>query len=124
MPISPEVTTVLLVEDEPLIRMHGMDILEDAGFRVLEAADADEAIAILEGDEAIHLLFSDVDMPGTMDGLQLVQLVHERWPDIGLLVTSGNHRLLDSDVPGSGRFFRKPWTINALTECICLMTSK
>lgn len=124
MPISPEATTVLLVEDEPLIRMHGMDILEDAGFRVLEAADADEAIVILEGDDAIHLLLSDVDMPGTMDGLQLVRLVHERWPDIGLLVTSGNHRLLDGDVPGSGRFFRKPWTTSALTECICLMMGK
>lgn len=124
MPISPEAATVLLVEDEPLIRMHGIDILGDAGFRVLEAADADEAIVILEGDETIQLLLSDVDMPGTMDGLQLVQLVHERWPDMGLLVTSGNHRLLDSDVPGSGRFLKKPWTTNALTECVCLMTSK
>lgn len=124
MPTSPELSTVLLVEDEPLIRMHGVDILQDAGFRVLEAADADEAIVILEGGDTIHLVFSDVDMPGSMDGMQLVRLVHERWPDIALLVTSGNHRLLDGDVPGPGRFVRKPWTTNALTECVCLMINR
>lgn len=69
---------VLIVEDEALVRMHGTDLLESAGFEVLEAATADEAVALLEQHGDVHLLFSDIDMPGTMDGIELAELVHSR----------------------------------------------
>ncbi|MGR6331462.1 response regulator [Sphingomonas sp. XXL09] len=108
--------TVLIVEDDVLVRMHGVGIFEDAGFRVLDADSADEALVILSDGGKVNLLFSDVDMPGTMDGLALARVVHERWPRIHLLMTSGHHRLRDDDVPGPGRFVPKPWHANALLD--------
>lgn len=111
-------STVLIVEDETLVRMLGTDILEEAGFIVVEAADADEAMVVLQGQPDVHLLFSDVDMPGTMDGLELARLVHERWPQIRLLLTSGHHRLASSDIPGTGQFVPKPWSGTTLVDRI------
>ncbi|SEI83304.1 Response regulator receiver domain-containing protein [Sphingobium sp. AP50] len=111
-------STVLIVEDETLVRMLGTDILEEAGFIVVEAANADEAMAVLQGQPDVHLLFSDVDMPGTMDGLELAKLVHERWPRIRLLLTSGHHRLASADIPGTGQFVPKPWSGTALVDKI------
>jgi len=111
-------TTVLVVEDKMLVRMHGMDILEHAGFEVLEARNADEAIAILGEHDDVRVLFSDVDMPGGMDGLRLAQLVHERWPTIRLLLTSGHHKLQEATLPDSGKFVSKPWTQDALIQKI------
>ena len=111
-------TIVLVVEDEMLVRLHGMDILEDAGFEVLEASNADEAIAILEKHDDVRVLFSDVDMPGSKDGLKLAQLVHERWPTIRLLLTSGNHQLQQATLPDSGKFVSKPWTPDGLIQKI------
>jgi CheY-like chemotaxis protein len=116
MPEAKAVSTVLIVEDEILVRMHGAEMLEDAGFVVLEAANADEALEILDGLDLVHLLFSDIDMPGSMDGLELARLVHERWPLIRLLLTSGFHRLDPSKLPAKGQFMRKPWENNALVE--------
>ena len=69
-------TTVLVVEDEMMVRIHGMYILEDAGFEVLEAGNADEAMTILGTHDDVRVLFCDVDMPGSMDGLRLAQVVH------------------------------------------------
>lgn len=106
--------TVLVVEDDALVRMHGTDIFEEAGFKVIEADNADEALAFLDQGAEVHLLFSDIDMPGSIDGLELARIVHERWPRIHLLVTSGHHRLHDADVPGLGRFVRKPWQSGAI----------
>jgi DNA-binding NtrC family response regulator len=111
-------TTVLIVEDEALVRMHGVDLLQDAGFLVLEAADADEALTVLDERAEVQLLFSDIDMPGSMNGLELAAVAYERWPHIHLLVTSGHHRLDNADVPGTGRFIRKPWTADTLLEQI------
>lgn len=116
MPEAETQSTILVVEDETLIRMHGADMLEDAGYEVLEAADADEALEILSKHKAVHLLFSDVDMPGTMDGLDLARQVHDRWPQIRLLLTSGHHRLENSQIPDDGQFVRKPWTKDILIE--------
>lgn len=118
MPDHDNRTTILVVEDETLVRMHGMDILEDAGFEVLEASNADEALAILAQHDDVRLVFSDVDMPGSMDGLELVKLVHQRWPDVRLIVTSGHHRLQDASLPDDGRFLRKPWSEEVLVEKI------
>ncbi|WP_066805563.1 response regulator [Sphingomonas asaccharolytica] len=109
-------TVVLVVEDEMLVRMHGVGILEDAGFKVLEAANADEALAILDKHDDVRLLFSDVDMPGTMDGLELVRLVHNRWPAIRLLLTSGHRHLKNDSLPDNGEFVRKPWSESVLIQ--------
>jgi CheY-like chemotaxis protein len=110
MPNADPKTTVLVVEDELLVRMHGVGILEDAGFIVLEAENADEAVAILDRHDEVRLLFSDVDMPGTMDGLELARMVHQRWPAIRLLLTSGHHHLQNATLPDDGQFVRKPWS--------------
>lgn len=109
MPDAGELCTILVVEDDALVRMHGMDILADAGFEVIEASGADEAMAILCKHDHVHLLFSDVDMPGSMDGLELAHLVRARWPHICILMTSGHHHLQLSQLPVSGVFLRKPW---------------
>jgi two-component system, response regulator PdtaR len=102
-------SVLLVVDDEALIRMHGVATLEDAGFNVLEAANADEAIAILEQAPEIRLMFSDVDMPGSMNGVELATVVNQRWPNIRLLLTSGHHWLADATLPDHGRFISKPY---------------
>lgn len=109
---------VLVVEDEALIRLNGVDILEDAGYTVIEAASADEAIAILEQAPQVRLVFSDVDMPGTMNGLELAELVHSRWPGIRLLLTSGHRQIRQADVPDDGRFVAKPYSSQTIVDHI------
>src|SRR5580704_2816251 len=89
MKSAEHTSTVLVVEDEGLVRRLSADELEDAGYRVLEAASAEEAISILEDGAGVAVLFTDVNMPGGLDGLALAQLVHDRWPRVRLLVTSG-----------------------------------
>lgn len=110
--------TVLVVEDDILVRMHGVDILEDAGFTVLEADSADQALALLAEHDDVHLLFSDIDMPGSMNGVELARLVHARWPLIALLLTSGHHHIDEKNLPDRGRFVRKPWTQERLLATI------
>jgi CheY-like chemotaxis protein len=100
---------VLVVEDEALMRLLVVDSLEDAGFEVLEAGNADEAIQILEGRDDIGSVFTDIDMPGSMDGLRLARAVRDRWPPIEILVTSGKLIPPESDLPTRGRFFPKPY---------------
>ncbi len=101
---------VMVVEDEPLIRMNAADILEDEGFEVLEAATARAALAILEKrDGDIAALFTDVDMPGDMNGLELAGIVHHRWPHVALVITSGVVRVTGA-LPGDGVFIEKPYS--------------
>jgi CheY-like chemotaxis protein len=100
---------VLVVEDEGLIRLCAMDMIEEAGFQAIEAADADEAIRILEGRNDIRAVFTDIQMPGSMDGLRLAQVVRNRWPPVALVVTSGQQTVLESDLPKGGRFLLKPY---------------
>lgn len=101
-------TVVLVVEDEMLLRMRAVDMVEDAGFTPLEAVDADEAVAILESRSDIALLFTDIQMPGSMDGLKLAHAVHERWPPIKIILVSGQLQLANIDIPADSRFFGKP----------------
>jgi two-component system, response regulator PdtaR len=105
---------VLLVEDEPLVRMFGADVLEEAGFEVVEAVDGDAALAVLEARADIDLLFTDVNMPGSLDGLDLARVVHERRPEIKLLIASGQVRLSEDEIPGHGRFLPKPYGPDAI----------
>ena len=111
--------TVLLVEDEALVRMLGVDVLEEAGYRVIEAANADVALKVLEADpDAISILVTDVHMPGSMDGEGLARIVDQRWPWIRIIITSGQARLSSEDVPDHGRFVPKPWVVDAMMKAI------
>src|SRR6202040_1469891 len=99
---------VLVVEDEMLLRMRAVDMVEDAGFAAVEAINADDALAILQSRSDIELLFTDIQMPGSMDGLKLAFAVHERWPAIKIILVSGQLKLTDGDKPADSRFFGKP----------------
>jgi two-component system, response regulator PdtaR len=107
---------VLIVEDEPLVRMLGADVLEDAGYEVVEAFNGDEALEVLEARPDIKVLFTDVNMPGTLDGLELARVFHERRPDIKLLIASGQVRLSEDDIPDRGRFLAKPYGPEAIVR--------
>ena len=113
-----ETATILMVEDEALVRMIGADMIEEAGFHVLEAASADEAIEILEHASNVKLIFTDIDMPGSMDGIALAKLVHERWPHVRLVLTSGHRNVIEKDLPDDGRFVPKPYTQAGVLEQI------
>ena len=115
---SRPAATILVVEDEPLIRMDLAAVLEDMGFQVLEAANADEAMALLEFDPAIATVITDVDMPGTMDGLALTFVVRDRWPPCHLIVVSGHRRPNTSDMAVDSRFIRKPLTTGDLQRTL------
>ncbi len=99
---------VLVVEDEMLLRMRAVDIVEDAGFASVEALDADEAVAILESRSDIALLFTDIQMPGSMDGLGFAHAVHERWPPVKIILVSGQLKPADIDIPANSCFFGNP----------------
>jgi CheY-like chemotaxis protein len=99
---------VLVVEDEMLLRMRAVDMVEDAGYTPVEAVDADQAVAILESRSDIALLFTDIQMPGSMDGLELAHSVHERWPPIRIIMVSGQLNAANIDIPADSRFFGKP----------------
>ena len=105
---SAVLRAVLVVEDEMMLRMRAVDMVEDAGFTAVEAINADDALAILESRSDIELLFTDIQMPGSMDGLKLAYAVHERWPLIKIILVSGQLKLTDSDRPPDSRFFGKP----------------
>lgn len=100
---------VLVVEDEPLLRMDIADRLRDEGFEVYEGSNADEAIEILEATPRIHLLFTDIDMPGSMDGLKLAAVVRDRFPPVQIIVTSGHRSVELSEMPDGSVFFSKPY---------------
>lgn len=99
---------VLVVEDEMMLRMRAVDIVEDAGFTAIEAVSADEALEILESRSDIELLFTDIQMPGSMDGLKLAHAVHQRWPSIKIILVSGKLTPTDAEKPIHSRFFGKP----------------
>ena len=100
---------ILIVEDELLIRMHAVEMIEEA-FEVVEAASADEAIAILEARLDIRVVFTDIQMPGSMDGLKLAAAVRDRWPPIKIVATSGHVKIGADDLPQGRRFLRKPYS--------------
>src|SRR4029077_6565741 len=109
-----QVPNVLVVEDEMILRMRAVDIVEDAGFCPVEAVNADEAISILESRSDISLLFTDIQMPGSMDGLKLAHAVHDRWPSIKIILVSGQIKLSDADKPANSRFFGKPLEVKQM----------
>src|SRR6202047_4977223 len=110
-PVPPK---VLAVEDEMMLRMRAVDIVEDAGFTPIEAENADEALAILESRSDIDLLFTDIQMPGSMDGLKLAHAVHQRWPAIKIILVSGQVTPAEADTPINSRFFGKPLEVKQM----------
>jgi DNA-binding NtrC family response regulator len=111
---SPVLRAVLVVEDEMMLRMRAVDMVEDAGFTPVEAINADDALAILESRSDIELLFTDIQMPGSMDGLKLAYAVRERWPLIKIILVSGQLKLTDDDKPADSRFFGKPLDVKQM----------
>lgn len=109
---------ILIVEDEPFIRYDLVDFFEDAGFEVYEAGDADEAIRMMDTNESIRVVLTDVNMPGSMDGVKLAFYIRDRFPPTLLLIASGAHRLRASDIPPGATFFPKPFDPRALLRTI------
>jgi CheY-like chemotaxis protein len=110
--------TVLLVEDEGIIRMASAAILEDAGFDVLEAGDAEEALATLSDHPEVHVVVTDVQMPGRLDGLELVELIAHDFPQVQTLVTSGLTGFNEARESGAARFLAKPYTAAAIQAAV------
>jgi two-component system, response regulator PdtaR len=113
---------VLIVEDEFLVRMDAVDFMRDFGFTVHEASNADEAIALLELNSDIRAVFTDIHMPGSMDGLKLAHYVRGRWPPIKLIITSGHARPLVEDMPLGCGFVSKPYQLERVAADLRTMT--
>ncbi|WNV11686.1 response regulator [Tardiphaga sp. 709] len=107
---------VLVVEDETLIRDLVSEELSDAGFEVLQVGNASQAIAVLEARQDIHLLFTDIDMPGSMDGLKLAAAVRDRWPPVHIIITTGKARPMT--IPANALFIPKPYLTRALVSAM------
>lgn len=101
-------STVLLVEDEPLIRLFVAELLEEAGFKVVEAANATEALVILDAGLCVNVLLTDVDMPAGPNGFELARKVHESWPNTEILIMSGRQWPAQGDLPPGAAFLAKP----------------
>jgi len=105
----PAKLVILIVEDEVLIRMNTADVVHDLGFNAIEATDADQAIALLEDAPEIAVVFTDIQMPGSLDGLRLAAVVRERWPPVKLLITSGQVTPSPVELPLGAKFISKPY---------------
>lgn len=121
--MAGEKTTVLVVEDEALIRLDIAWALEEAGFEVLEAANVAKAVAVLTDHPEIRAVFTDVDMPGSMDGLKLAAVISECWPHTKIIVTSGRCNVLPCDLPAMSRFVGKPYAPATIISNLSQMLS-
>jgi CheY-like chemotaxis protein len=113
---------VLVVEDDYFVRAQAIAIIEEAGYEVIEAGNADIAIALLESRKDIRLVFTDIEMPGSMDGIKLARAIRNRWPPIELIVTSGRHAVDTNELPPGGKFLPKPYSFDVLVTAIRTLT--
>ncbi len=118
MASHPHIPAVLVVEDETFTRLAAVDLLSDAGLPNYEAADADEALSTLASHPDIKLLFTDVNMPGAMDGMSLAKSVSRMRPDVAIIVTSGRRRIPECELPEDGTFLPKPYGPQQLVEAV------
>jgi len=109
---------VLIVEDEILVRLDAVEVIEGRGFEAIEASNADEAISILEQRNDIGLIFTDIDMAGSMDGVKLAHFVKDRWPPIKIIATSGHAKITANDLPQGVRFMPKPYKVTEVADTI------
>lgn len=113
-----EASTVLVVDDEFFIRSDTVHTVEEAGFAALEATNADDGLAILAARQDIRVLITDIEMPGSMDGLQFSRKVRERWPSIHVIVISGRRPPADHEIPANGIFLNKPLSRTHLSQTL------
>lgn len=123
MVAHPSKTVVLVVEDLPVLRLMATAVVEDAGFESVEAANADEAVRILESRDDVRIVFTDIDMPGSMDGMKLAACIRDRWPPVEIIVTSGHFAAKDVVLPARSVFFAKPYDPRAVSETMRRMAS-
>ena len=116
--IKPLRYAVLVVEDDFLLLINALDLVEEAGLQAYGARDAEEAIALMEQHDDIRILFTDVQMPGTMDGLALARAVRGRWPPVTIMVTSGMIKVTKDDMPENGMFFAKPYPPASIVQAL------
>jgi CheY-like chemotaxis protein len=109
---------VLVIEDEPLLRIDAVQVLREAGYNTLEAGNADEAIALLEARKDIRIVFTDIQMPGSMDGLKLSWAIRDRWPPVEMIITSGQRIPAADDMPERVRFLPKPYDGAKLVQAV------
>ncbi len=112
---------VLVVEDEPIIRMNTVAMIEDAGYEVVEASNADDAMALMESRPDIAAVFSDIEMPGSMNGLALMHQVRTGWPPVILILASGCITPPACDMPSETTFLHKPYSDRALLNALHLI---
>ena len=113
---APDRPVVLIAEDEVLVRMLIADVLQDEGYRIIEAANATEALRVLEARPDIHVVVTDIEMPPGLNGIELAAEVRERWPFVQVLVTSG--LVFPAELPEGAVFIAKPWTAESLARCV------
>jgi two-component system, response regulator PdtaR len=123
MTLAQTIPVVLIVEDEVLIRLSAVGMLEDAGFGMIEAVNSDQALELLAADSDVQLLFTDVNMPGTIDGLALARQVRERWPHIGIMVASAKRAPQPEEMPAGSRFEQKPYSLDTVVRHARELTS-
>ena len=109
---------VLVVEDDLLLRLDTVTLLNEEGFEAVEAGNADEAIQVLQSRNDIQIVFTDIQMPGSMDGIRLAHYVRKRWPPIQIIMTSGRTDIRNTDIPDRGLFFPKPFAPTALISAL------
>ncbi|KLK90542.1 hypothetical protein AA309_25135 [Microvirga vignae] len=117
-PKHPTRVPILVVEDEPLVRIFIADFLEEAGFTVFEAVNADEAIALLEARPDVQAVITDIDMPGSMNGLALTKVIHQRWPRLGIVVTSSRKWPGADELPEGVIFVAKLYLFEAVMQML------
>ena len=117
------VPVILIVEDEALVRLSAVGMLEDAGFRMIQAANSDDALELLAADSDVQLLFTDVNMPGTIDGLALARQVRDRWPQIRIMVASAKREPQPWEIPVGSRFEQKPYSLDTVVRHARELTS-
>jgi CheY-like chemotaxis protein len=112
---------VLVVEDDVLTRMSAVEMVSDAGFDALEAENADEAVAILEARPDVCVVFADIRMPESMDGLKFVRHVKRKWPPLKIIATSAHFNIHQSELPEGGVFLPKPYTVDSVSTALRVM---
>lgn len=121
---SSDPAPVVLVEDEELGRLYAADLLAEAGYKAVDVASADAALEAMAEQPDIRVLLTDIQMPGKLDGIQLARRVHEQWPEVLLLITSGGRRPAKAEIADHGHFIAKPYLPSDVLNEIVAMDSE
>ena len=114
---------ILVVEDHPLVRMAVLEVMIEAGFEALDASSTREAVRVLEARPDIRLVFTDAEMPGTMNGIGLAHYIRKRWPPVKLIIVSGKREIASDELPAGAKFFHKPYRETSIVEAMIGMLS-